>query len=77
MILENFFIQALVEGNHNLGNRADRSPVRLSSISSAGLRVLLIMRKKCEEGVCLSGINETVGEILDQTGFSEILDVEG
>ena len=49
----------------------------LDYISSAGLRVLLIMRKKCEEGVSLSGINETVGEILDQTGFSEILDVEG
>ena len=49
----------------------------LDYISSAGLRVLLIMRKKCEEGVSLSGINETVGEILDQTGFSEILAVEG
>ena len=49
----------------------------LDYISSAGLRVLLIMRKKCEEGVSLSGINETVGEILDQTGFSDILDAEG
>ena len=49
----------------------------LDYISSAGLRVLLIMQKKCEDGVSLSGVNETVGEILDQTGFSEILDVEG
>ena len=49
----------------------------LDYISSAGLRVLLIMQKKCEEGVSLSGVNETVGEILDQTGFSGILDAEG
>ena len=49
----------------------------LDYISSAGLRILLIMKKNCEEGISLSGVNETVGEILDQTGFGGILDVEG
>ncbi len=44
----------------------------LDYISSAGLRVLLIMQKGCEEGVSLSGVNNTVGEILEQTGFGEI-----
>ncbi|MCR5488309.1 MAG: STAS domain-containing protein [Lachnospiraceae bacterium] len=43
----------------------------LDYISSAGLRVLLIMKKKCEKGVTLSGANSLVLEILDQTGFME------
>ena len=47
----------------------------LSYISSAGLRVLLIMKKKCTEGVKLSGITPTVREILEQTGFDSILDI--
>ena len=47
----------------------------LDYISSAGLRVLLMMRKNCEKGVSLTGVNETVREILDQTGISGTLDV--
>ena len=47
----------------------------LSYISSAGLRVLLIMKKKCTEGVKLSGITPAVREILEQTGFDSILDI--
>ena len=47
----------------------------LSYISSAGLRVLLIMRKGCPNGVTLTGINESVREILEQTGFDSVLDV--
>ena len=44
-------------------------------ISSAGLRVLMIMQKGCGEGVCLTGVNEAVADILEQTGFSGILDI--
>ena len=47
----------------------------LSYISSAGLRVLLIMKKECKSGVKLSGINQVVREILEQTGFDTILDI--
>ena len=47
----------------------------LSYISSAGLRVLLIMKKGCTEGVMLSGISPVVREILEQTGFDSILDI--
>ena len=47
----------------------------LEYISSAGLRVLLIMQKGCQDGVKLSGINQLVREILEQTGFDAILDV--
>ena len=39
----------------------------LEYISSAGLRVLLIMHKACTGGVSLHGENGAVGEILEQT----------
>ena len=42
---------------------------KLEYISSAGLRVLLIMHKACKGGVSLHGENEVVSEILSQTGF--------
>ena len=45
---------------------------RLDYISSAGLRVLLIMHKACKGGVSLHGENEVVSEILCQTGFDSI-----
>ena len=45
---------------------------RLEYISSAGLRVLLIMHKACKSGVSLHGQNEVVTEILEQTGFDSI-----
>ena len=47
----------------------------LDYISSAGLRVLLIMKKECKDGVKLNGVNHVVREILEQTGFDSILDV--
>ena len=49
---------------------------RLEYISSAGLRVLLIMHKACEGGVTLRSANEVVTEILGQTGFDSILNIE-
>lgn len=48
---------------------------RLDYISSAGLRVLLIMHKACAGGVTLCGANEVVTEILSQTGFDSILNI--
>ena len=48
---------------------------RLDYISSAGLRVLLIMHKACAGGVTLCGANEIVTEILSQTGFDSILNI--
>ena len=44
----------------------------LEYISSAGLRVLLIMHKVCRGGVKLRGANALVREILEQTGFDAI-----
>ena len=48
----------------------------LDYISSAGLRILLIMQKGCKDGVTVAGVNDTVREILEQTGFDQILAVE-
>ena len=48
----------------------------LEYISSAGLRVLLIMKKGCKEGVSLTGLNDICADILMQSGFSEILDIK-
>lgn len=47
----------------------------LEYISSAGLRVLLIMKKECKGGVRLKDVNQLVTEILEQTGFDSVLDV--
>ncbi len=47
----------------------------LEYISSAGLRVLLIMRKKLKKGVTLKNAGPAVLEILKQTGFDELLNL--
>ncbi len=47
----------------------------LDYISSAGLRVLLIMHKASEKGVTVKDINKTVKEILEQTGFDLTLSI--
>ncbi len=51
---------------------------KLDYISSAGLRVLLVTQKAMgKRGTLkLSGVNETVMEILEVTGFTEILNIE-
>lgn len=47
-------------------------------ISSAGLRVLLLLHKQMlgSGGMKLTGVNETVREVLEITGFMDVLDVE-
>lgn len=48
----------------------------LDYISSAGLRTLLIMQKECPETkMQLQNVNPQVMDILEQTGFTTILDV--
>lgn len=49
---------------------------KLEYISSAGLRVLLIMQKGCDGGVTIFGINDVVREILEQTGFDSIINIK-
>ena len=42
-------------------------------ISSAGLRVWLIMHKACSDGMTLADINDLVADILEQTGYDQFL----
>ena len=50
----------------------------LTYLSSAGLRLLLVLHKMMapKGGLLLKNVNETNMEILDLTGFSEILNIE-
>lgn len=50
----------------------------LKYISSAGLRLLLSLHKKMSSkgGLTLKKVNETNMEILDFTGFADILNIE-
>ena len=49
----------------------------LDYISSAGLRTLLIMQKNLKDNkIHFDGAQKVVLEILEQTGFSDLLDVE-
>lgn len=47
-------------------------------ISSAGLRVLLTAQKKMQAigSMKVTGVNETVMEVLEMTGFADILTIE-
>jgi len=47
----------------------------LDYVSSAGLRVIMIMRKACPRGVTLADPNESVTEVLNQTGFAAVLTI--
>lgn len=51
---------------------------QLEYISSAGLRVLLVTQKKmnAQGSMTLRGVSEEIREILDITGFSDILTIE-
>lgn len=51
---------------------------KLEYISSAGLRVLLSAQKKMsgKKGMKVIHVNETVSEVFEVTGFSDILTIE-
>lgn len=50
----------------------------LDYISSAGLRVLLSLQKTMNKqgSMVVTGVNETIMEIFEITGFSDILDIQ-
>ena len=51
---------------------------QLAYISSAGLRVLLAAQKRMNQqgSMSLCHVNETIKEVFDITGFSELLTIE-
>lgn len=50
----------------------------LSYLSSAGLRVLMVAQKKMntQGSMCVRHANETIREVFDITGFTDILTIE-
>lgn len=48
----------------------------LDYISSAGLRLLLVAKKKFGDGFILKGVKEDVMDVLEMTGFTDILTIE-
>lgn len=52
--------------------------VGLEYISSAGLRVLLATQKRmnAQGTMVIKGVNETIAEVFDITGFADILTIE-
>lgn len=48
----------------------------LDYISSAGLRLLLVAKKKFGDGFILKGAKEDVMDVLEMTGFTDILTIE-
>jgi anti-sigma B factor antagonist len=49
---------------------------KLVYISSAGLRVLLALNKKMKSCLCLVNVQELVMEVLEVTGFVNILEIK-
>ena len=43
----------------------------LEYISSAGVRVLLVIKEDCNQGMALLGVNASVAKALAQKGFTE------
>ena len=48
----------------------------LAYVSSAGLRVLLSAQKKAKDSMKLTNVCELVMEVLEMTGFADILEIE-
>ena len=49
---------------------------KLEYVSSAGLRVLLALKKKIAGNVTLTNVQELVMEVLEVTGFVDILEIK-
>ena len=56
--------------------RAELDLADLGYVSSAGLRAMLIMYKGCPDGLLLKNLSEPVMQLMDQTGFGGIFEIE-
>ena len=63
-----------VAAEHDV-NEVRMDCAELGYVSSAGLRVIVMMLKGCERGVTLVAPNDSVREILDQTGIGDMLTI--
>ncbi|MCQ2535512.1 MAG: STAS domain-containing protein [Lachnospiraceae bacterium] len=71
-------LEAAIAGDLANVSSAVLDLAELEYVSSAGLRVILSMHKELlkKEGLVVKNSNETVSEVFEVTGFSDILTIE-
>ena len=71
-------LEAAIAGDIANVSSAVLDLAELEYVSSAGLRVILSMHKELlkKEGLVVKNSNETVSEVFEVTGFSDILTIE-
>ena len=71
-------LEAQIKGDLESASSAVIDLEKLEYVSSAGLRVILSIHKALagKEGLVVKNPNETVSEVFEVTGFSDILTIE-
>ena len=71
-------LEAQIKGDLESASSAVIDLEKLEYVSSAGLRVILSIHKALagKEGLIVKNPNETVSEVFEVTGFSDILNIE-
>ena len=68
--------ESFLNGNYDANKALVVNCEKLVYISSAGLRVLLIAQKKSKGNMKLTNVCELVMEVIQMTGFADILVIE-
>jgi anti-sigma B factor antagonist len=68
-------LEEFLKSNLTDVNRVTINCEKLDYVSSAGLRVLLALNKKTKNNLCLEKVQNAVMEILEITGFVNILEI--
>lgn len=68
--------ESFLNGNYDANKSLVVNCEKLVYISSAGLRVLLIAQKKSKGNMKLTNVCELVMEVIQMTGFADILVIE-
>lgn len=68
-------LEEFLKSNLTDVNRVTINCEKLDYVSSAGLRVLLALNKKTKNNLCLEKVQNAVMEILEVTGFVNILEI--
>lgn len=71
-------LEEAIKGDIDTVSSAELDLTNLEYVSSAGLRVILSIHKTLskKEGLVVKNVNETVAEVFEVTGFSDILTIE-
>ena len=69
-------LESFLSENYDVNNELVLNCEKLVYISSAGLRVLLATQKKAKGLMKLTNVCELVMEVLEMTGFADVLVIE-